>query len=123
MLSADGDALHQVFLNLYTNAVQAMPHGGELAIEAKRIDRELVIRIKDTGSGIPADQIDRIFEPFFTTKDQEPDPALRGSGLGLSVSYSIVEAHGGTLEVESEVNHGAVFTVRLPALSLSKDLP
>lgn len=111
---ADGDALHQVFLNLYTNALQAMPERGKLTVEAKTTDRELIMRISDTGVGIPANQIDHIFEPFFTTKDQESDPTLRGSGLGLSVSYSIIEAHAGTLEVESEVGRGTVFTIRLP---------
>ncbi len=111
---ADGDGLHQVFLNLLTNALQAMPEGGELSVEGAASERELVVRVSDTGVGILADRIGRIFEPFFTTKDRESDPASRGTGLGLSVSYSIVEAHGGTLEVESEPGRGTTVTVRLP---------
>lgn len=113
----DSDALHQVFLNLYTNALQAMPDEGTLTVETESQERKLVVHIRDTGEGIPADRIDRIFEPFFTTKDQASDPAARGLGLGLSVSYSIVEAHGGTLEVSSEAGKGAVFTVSIPVTS------
>jgi signal transduction histidine kinase len=111
---ADSDALHQVFLNLYTNALQAMPEGGTLFVESHMTDRHMEVRITDTGAGIPAAHMDRIFEPFFTTKDQDPDPALRGSGLGLSVSYSILEAHGGSLEADSAVDRGASFLIRLP---------
>jgi two-component system NtrC family sensor kinase len=112
--SADGDALHQVFLNLYSNALQAMPDGGALTVEARKVNSELEVQVSDTGVGIPPDQVDRIFEPFFTTKDQEADPTARGSGLGLSVSYSIVEAHGGIIEVDSEPGRGTSFTVKLP---------
>jgi signal transduction histidine kinase len=113
-IPADGDALHQVFLNLFTNALQAMTGGGELTVETERSAREMVIRVADTGAGIPAGDIDRIFEPFFTTKDEESDPAQRGAGLGLAVSYNIVTAHGGTLEAASGSGRGTVFTVRLP---------
>lgn len=118
---ADGDALHQVFLNLCTNAVQAMPEGGELEVTTSVRASELVVNITDTGRGIPPEQIDRIFEPFFTTKDQDPDPAVRGVGLGLAVSYSIVEAHGGSLEAASESGEGTTFTVKLPIKSESGD--
>jgi signal transduction histidine kinase len=111
---ADGHALHQVFLNLLTNALQAMPGGGTLGVKAETSGQDLVVHFQDTGVGIPDGHLDRVFEPFFTTKDQDPDPAIRGSGLGLAVSYSIVEAHGGSLEVESEESRGSIFTVRLP---------
>jgi signal transduction histidine kinase len=111
---ADGAALHQVFLNLYTNALQAMPDGGVLTVKTEPGPRALVVRIGDTGVGIPEDRIDRIFEPFYTTKDPDADPGARGSGLGLSVSYSIVEAHGGTIEVHSREGEGTEFIVTLP---------
>ncbi len=113
----DPDALHQVFLNLLTNALQAMPSGGELEVKSVVEGGELRLEIKDSGIGIPDDQIDRIFEPFFTTKDREVDPDLRGTGLGLSVCYSLVEAHGGSIEVTSEVGVGSVFTISIPIRS------
>ena len=113
-VAGDGDALHQVFLNLYRNALQAMTEGDTLTVETEAAGREVRIRVSDSGVGIPAEQVDRIFEPFFTTKDTHPDPAVRGSGLGLSVSYSIVEAHGGRITVESEPGRGSRFTVILP---------
>jgi two-component system NtrC family sensor kinase len=110
--AADGNALHQVFLNLFSNALQAMPGGGTLRVTAGVENRDYVVRVADTGPGIEPGVIDRVFEPFFTTRDGEPGSA--GSGLGLSVSYGIVEAHGGTLAVESEVGKGATFIVRIP---------
>ncbi len=113
----DGDALHQVFLNLCTNAIHAMPEGGELTVRSRSEGGDLEITIADTGQGIPAEHIDRIFEPFFTTKDQEADPSRRGVGLGLSVTYSIVEAHGGSLDVASEIGRGTTFSMKLPMRS------
>ena len=110
----DAGALHQVFLNLFTNALQAMPDGGTLSVEASGRGEEIVVRVRDSGHGIPATEIDHVFDPFFTTKDQAEDPASRGSGLGLSVSYGILEAHGGSIQAESEEGRGATFTVRLP---------
>jgi len=114
VINGDSDALHQVLLNLYTNALQAMPDGGEMTIVAHQVEKEIIVRIIDSGVGIPADRINRIFEPFFTTKDQEQDSFYRGSGLGLSVSYSIIEAHAGSLEATSEKNKGSVFTIKIP---------
>jgi signal transduction histidine kinase len=113
-LEGDADALHQVFLNLFTNALQAMPRGGVLAVEAERSATELSVRVADTGTGIAPEHIDHVFEPFYTSKDREKDPAARGSGLGLSVSFGLVAAHGGTMLVQSTPGAGAVFTVVLP---------
>jgi two-component system NtrC family sensor kinase len=115
-LLADGGALHQVFLNLTTNAVQAMPEGGRLRVEAVREGEEVVCRVIDEGVGIPPEHLDRVFEPFFTTKGAAEDAVSRGTGLGLSVSYSIVEGHGGRIEVDSREGQGTCFTVRLPRL-------
>jgi signal transduction histidine kinase len=102
--------LQQVFLNLFLNAMEAMPRGGTLRITARRQESSVRIAVQDTGSGIAPEHIDQVFEPFFTTKE-----AGEGTGLGLSVSYSIVEKHGGRLEVESQPGQGTTFTVTLPA--------
>ena len=114
-LRGDADALHQVFVNLLTNALQAMPGGGTLRVEARRHDAGVEIRVADSGHGIAPEDLDRVFEPFFTKRDSEKDPELRGTGLGLSVSYGIVTAHGGTMTVQSEKGAGATFVVWLPA--------
>lgn len=105
-----GDRMQQVFLNLVLNAIEAMSGGGRLYISAAHTDdpRGVRIRFADTGPGIPADLVQRIFEPFESSKDQ-------GLGLGLYVSKSIVEDHGGRIEVESEAGEGTAFTVWLPA--------
>jgi PAS domain S-box-containing protein len=101
--------LKQVFLNLVLNALDAMPGGGELAVETgwDSGHQEGWISFADTGEGIPAGEIPRIFEPFYTTRP-------KGTGLGLAVSYSIVERHGGRIEVASRVGTGSTFTVFLP---------
>ncbi|OGL16481.1 MAG: hypothetical protein A3K12_16335 [Candidatus Rokubacteria bacterium RIFCSPLOWO2_12_FULL_71_19] len=113
-LVADPHQLEQVFLNIVMNALQAMPAGGTLTVSAGRRGREagpfVEVRITDTGGGIPPDRLPRIFDPFFTTKE-----VGEGTGLGLSVSYGIVHAHGGVIEVESEVGSGSTFTIALPA--------
>ena len=102
--------LHQVFLNLLTNAVQAMPDGGEIFIRTRREGDRVVISIRDTGGGIPDDVQPRIFDPFFTTK-----PPGQGTGLGLSISYGIITRLGGTIECHSLVGIGTEFIIRLPA--------
>ncbi len=101
------DHLQQVFMNMAVNAQNAMSGGGTLIITADVEDNQVVIRFKDTGTGIAPENMERIFNPFFSTKPQ-------GTGLGLFVSYGIIEAHNGVIEVESTVNVGTQFTVRLP---------
>jgi signal transduction histidine kinase len=112
-ISVDRNQIKQVLLNLLHNALHAMPSGGQLTVETARRQREggdwLVIRIRDTGVGIPAENMSRIFEPFFTTRSREG-----GTGLGLSVSYGIVTDHGGFIDVESREGRGSVFSVWLP---------
>ncbi len=105
--------LRQVLLNLMINGIQAMPEGGELSVSARPEDPGRVcIEIRDEGVGIPEDVLPHIFEPFFTTK--EPG---RGTGLGLSVSHSILKKHGGDVQAESKPGEGALFRVVLPALT------
>jgi len=107
----DPNQLKQVFVNLINNAIHAMPEGGRLEIKTSRIDEEISIIFKDTGTGIPADILPRIFEPFFTTKRE------KGTGLGLSISYRIIEDHGGRIDVESEEGKGTTFIIRLPVIN------
>ncbi|OGV95493.1 MAG: hypothetical protein A3I04_04245 [Nitrospinae bacterium RIFCSPLOWO2_02_FULL_39_110] len=105
----DYNYLQQVFLNIIINAIQAMPEEGILSIKSEDEKDNLVVTISDTGIGIPQDNISRIFDPFFTTKD-----VGIGTGLGLSVSYGIIEKLGGRIEVQSTPNNGAVFTITIP---------
>jgi signal transduction histidine kinase len=105
----DPDQMQQVFLNLLLNARDAMPDGGRLDIAVFESDGRVMLTVRDTGTGIDGDVRDKVFDPFFTTKG----PA-RGTGLGLSVCYSIVKDHGGTIEVESAKHQGTTFTITLP---------
>jgi two-component system, NtrC family, sensor kinase len=101
------DQLEQVFMNLALNAKAAMETGGTLKIQAKKENGEIVAQFTDTGCGIPPDRINKIFDPFFSTKPN-------GTGLGLFVSYGIIQSHHGSIEVKSKVNKGTTFTIRLP---------
>jgi two-component system NtrC family sensor kinase len=100
--------LDQVLLNVLANAAQAIRGPGTITIETRREGSTAVVRIADSGPGIPPDVLPRVFDPFFTTK-----PVGEGTGLGLSISYEIVKKHGGEIHAESSA-HGAVFTLRLP---------
>lgn len=108
---ASRDQLSQVFLNLGINALDAMQEEeeGRLEITAEQTDSEVIISFSDTGEGIPEDMKYDIFTPYFSTKDRD-----EGTGLGLSIAHSLVEAHDGTIEVESEPGKGTTFTVRIP---------
>jgi len=101
--------LNQVFLNLLTNASQAIETTGDIWIYTEQVGDEAVVTIQDSGCGIPPDKLPRIFEPFFTTKD-----VGQGTGLGLSISHRIVEQHNGRIEVESTPGKGSKFKIFLP---------
>jgi signal transduction histidine kinase len=106
---ADYRQLQQVFVNLIVNAIQAMETGGKLTLTtAVSTDKWVTVSIQDTGMGIPPENMEKLFTPFFSTKD------VKGVGLGLAVSYGIIERHGGKILVESEVGKGSTFTVYLP---------
>jgi len=110
-VEVDVPRIKQVFLNLINNAVYVMKDsGGSLTIRSRANGDMVQVEVTDTGTGIAAEHLDRIFEPFFTTK-----PEVSGTGLGLSVSLGIVQSHGGTIEVQSELGRGSTFTVKLPA--------
>ncbi len=108
-IRVDDDLMEQVFLNLISNALWAMPNGGSLTVSTKnrKAAGSLEIKFTDTGCGIPEKEINRIFDPFFTSKPE-------GSGLGLSIVHRIIEDHEGSIDVESEVKKGTTFTIRLP---------
>jgi len=107
---ANANALRQVLLNLVTNAVQAMPDGGELRLRTMQTDIDRVrVEVEDTGIGIPADRLRSIFDPFYTTKAPG-----QGTGLGLSVVHTVVQRYGGSIAVSSEPNVGTVFRIDLP---------
>lgn len=106
---ASPNQLKQIFLSLMTNARQAMPDGGIVRIDVRRDGLHVVATVTDDGPGVPRDVAGRVFEPFFTTRG-----APTGTGLGLSASLGIAEAHGGSLTLDVDRPHGAAFTLRLP---------
>ena len=129
----DATQLHQVLMNLCVNARDAMPYGGTLTISAEnifidenyvqmnldaKVGSYIVLTVGDTGTGIPAEIVDRIFEPFFTTKE-----IGKGTGLGLSTVIGIIKSHGGFVKVYSETGKGTQFKVYLPALDTPEKLP
>ena len=104
---ADRDLLKQAVLNLFTNAMQAMPDGGSLHVRTWGTGDRVRIEVRDTGGGIPADVLPRIWDPYFTTRES-------GTGLGLPTVKRILAEHGGDVGVESRLGHGTTFTLTLP---------
>src|SRR5947209_15788663 len=104
----DRDLFKQALLNLLLNAQQAMPDGGELTLQATREPGGVCLSLIDTGKGMPPEVAARAFQPFYSTRPG-------GTGLGLPTTRKIIEAHGGTIEVQSEAGRGTKFTIRLPA--------
>ncbi|MEW5914231.1 MAG: ATP-binding protein [Thermodesulfobacteriota bacterium] len=112
LVSGVGSLLQQVFMNLFLNAINAMPTGGVMEVLVESLGkREVRVGVTDTGKGISPNEIDKIFDPFYTTS-----PVGQGTGLGLSISYSIIKQHFGSIEVESTPGQGSSFWVRLPML-------
>ncbi len=103
----DPGRLKQAFLNLFTNALDAMPGGGTLEVKAAVVADEVQVRVRDTGIGIPCERLPLIFEPFYTNKGE-------GTGLGLSITHNVISDHGGRIEAESVPDQGTLFTVSLP---------
>jgi two-component system, NtrC family, sensor kinase len=106
VLEADREQIERVFINLFVNAVDAMPGGGTLTVRAEE-DGGVTVRVTDTGGGILPEALEKIFEPFFSSKE-------RGTGLGLAIVFGIVQRHRGTIRVESAVGAGTTFTLTLP---------
>ncbi len=108
---ADANQIQQVMVNLLLNAADAIgPEGGEIRISSRAYGERIELIIQDNGQGIPAENLPHLFEPFFSTK------GTRGAGLGLAVTWGIIESHGGTIEVQSEPTQGSRFTVSLPVM-------
>ena len=106
--NVDPDLIAQVLVGLVDNAIEAVPAGGEVRLEARSDGGQIELSVTDSGPGVPADLRGRVFEPFFTTR-------AAGIGLGLAIARQIVEAHGGTIQVEQSTSGGARFSVTLPA--------
>jgi two-component system sensor kinase FixL len=109
-VSFDPRQLRQVFLNLFKNALEAMPQGGELVIASRARESQLEITVSDTGEGMPPEVAASIFQPYFTTKE-------KGTGLGLAICRSIIEEHGGRIFADSAPGAGTTFTIRLPLIA------
>jgi signal transduction histidine kinase len=107
MLSIDPALLKSAILNLFVNAMQAMPNGGKISVTVEEVQSEVMITISDTGVGISQENLDKIFSPFFTTKET-------GTGLGLAEVQKVIQAHQGSIEVKSELNKGTSFIIKLP---------
>jgi len=108
-LKADPAQMEQVFINLFSNAVEAMTGGGDLAVRIRAAGEVMTITVSDNGKGMPREALDKVFEPFFTTKD-------KGTGLGLAIVFNIIRKHYGTITVASDEGKGTTFTITLPVL-------
>jgi signal transduction histidine kinase len=117
----DVQKLYQVFLNLLDNAIKYSDSGARVDVEIEEDDSTVTVRIRDTGVGIPKEDLNQLFERFYRV-DKDRSRATGGSGLGLAISRQIVEMHGGSISVESEVDVGSVFEVRLPKAFLSRSV-
>lgn len=107
-INCDPDKLKQVFINIISNGIEAMGEGGTITVSTNRTPQGIEVRINDEGIGIPYSDLEHIFEPFYTTRE-------KGSGLGLSISYKIIEAHDGDISAYSSPGRGTTFILRLPA--------
>jgi signal transduction histidine kinase len=113
LVNADRERIAQVLANLVSNALRYTPAGGVITLAAARSGDRVLLRVSDTGPGIEPEHLPYVFKRFYRADDSRP--ANGESGLGLAIAKSLVEAHGGTIQVESEPGHGATFTVALPA--------
>jgi two-component system phosphate regulon sensor histidine kinase PhoR len=119
-VDADRERVHQVLFNLIDNAVRFTPSGGAVTVTAQRHNGSIEVRVADTGVGIPPEHLPRLFERFYRA-----DPARSredgGTGIGLAIARSVVEAHGGHIQAQSEIGKGSVFTFDLPVAPAAKN--
>jgi two-component system, NtrC family, sensor histidine kinase HydH len=107
-IMADSEMLYQAFLNIFINAMQAMPDGGKISVNIFPVNGSVAVQIEDDGNGIDNEIMEKIWDPFFTTKE-------KGTGLGLGIVKNLIEAHGGNLNIENRTERGARVTIQLPA--------
>ena len=124
-VSAIGNQIQQVFMNLLINARQAMSEGGELVVKLRRDEKANTIdlSVRDYGTGMTEETMRKIFEPYFTTKAGPDESGKGGTGLGLATCKNIIEAHGGKIRVESSIGKGTCFTLKLPAEPQKSPVP
>lgn len=115
VVAGDPEQIERVFINLFTNAVDAMAGRGDLAVKLSDGAEEVEIRVSDTGTGMSAETVEKIFEPFYTTKD-------KGTGLGLAIVFKIINKHNGRINIKSEPGKGTTFIVSLPKVQKSYDI-
>jgi signal transduction histidine kinase len=109
-IMGDAGKLEQVFINVLSNALEAMPEGGRISISSSQRDGMVEVNIADTGVGIAEENLSRVFDPFFTTKE-----VGSGTGLGLSITYGIIQQHHGLIKLSSAVGQGTTVTIKIPA--------
>jgi signal transduction histidine kinase len=115
-IMANFSEIQQIFTNLFSNAIYEMQQGGELSVKVTHDDRKILVRVRDTGKGIPAENLRKVFDPFFTTK-------AKGTGFGLSVVLRIVKTYNGHIKVNSDEGKGAEFFIEFPAAEVSEAKP
>jgi signal transduction histidine kinase len=113
-IMADSNLLYQSFLNIFINAMQAMPNGGRILVEVSSSDHLVTVHIDDEGQGIPPENLGKIWDPFFTTKEM-------GTGLGLGIVKNIVESHGGSIQIVNRPVRGARVTIELSVKQMADD--
>ena len=115
LIRADGEQLARALQNLLLNAIDAMPHGGELTIRTRRSSGGVLLDVADTGEGLTDEERQRLFTPYYTTKQH-------GTGLGLAIVQAVVADHGGKISVDSEPARGTTFHIELPAGSVVEEV-
>ena len=114
----DENLIIQVFNNLISNAIRHTPQGGTISLESEAVQKGIRIKVKDTGEGIPPEDIPFIFDRFWRADKSRTREGKSHSGLGLAIAKQLIQAHHGTIEVQSQVNEGTTFIIELPEWSL-----
>jgi signal transduction histidine kinase len=114
-IQADPKRIEEVFSNLITNAINYSPDGGHVTVSARGLGEYMEIKVQDSGVGIPPEEVPKIFDKFYRVKNPKTRKIM-GTGLGLAIVKGVVEAHHGTIDVESQVDRGTTFRILLPVI-------